>query len=464
MSLLFYQVCSNMKITTIKSQGLAALSYYVSSNDEAFVIDPRRDAEVYYELAREENAKIRYIFETHRNEDFVTGSLELKEMVPDAEICHSDQTSFGFGDQSLSDDEEIEVDGMKVRCMNTPGHTFDSMCYVISDLSIGQDPAVVFTGDTLFVNEVGRTDLVDKKKHEELSRHLYHSLHSKLLPLGHGLIVHPAHGAGSVCGGSIADRDFTTLGYECNNNKWLSMDEDEFVEAKLAQGLTLAPYFKHCEKLNTKGPPLLSSYDEPIELLPERIEELVEKKKQTIVDTRPSHDFIRIHIPGTISLSLSSIGLLAGWALKPNDTHSLVLESPDDLSKARNYLVRIGFDRILGYLLGGIDAWISSERSTGSLKKYESGDLRKLTMVDVREPHEFEEGRIEGSKSFPLTSIRDADVSKLSKKKVGTICPSGIRSTTGASILEMKGVESVGVYTGGLKLWKSEGRVLVGEE
>lgn len=450
-----------MKITTIRSEGLAALSYYVSSDGEAFVIDPRRDALVYDELANEENARIRYIFETHRNEDLVTGSLELKDLIPEAEICHSDATNFGFGDHSLADEDEFTVGGMRIRCINTPGHTDDSMCYAVSDTSIGADPVVVFTGDTLFVNEVGRTDLVDIKKHAEMSRKLHHSLHSKLLPLGDGVIVHPAHGAGSVCGGSIGERDFTSIGYERRYNKWLGLEEDDFVEAKLGQGLTLAPYFKHCENLNTEGPPLLSKRDEPIELIPRRVAELLEDDKHTVVDTRASKEFIKTHIPRTIGLSLSSIGLLAGWVLRPDEKHSFLIDSPSDLSAAKSYLIRIGFDDILGYLLGGIDAWKASERPTDSLSDYGSEDLGGLTLVDVREPHEFEKERIEGSISIPLTAIRSKDVSELSHKRVATVCPSGVRSTTGASILKMKGVASVGVYTSGLKSWKAEGRDVV---
>ena len=185
-----------MRIRTIKSEGIAAISYFVSSGSEAIVIDPRRDVAIYRRLADENDVSISHVFETHRNEDYVTGSLELKALIPEVRIGHSNQTDFRYGDDSLADDEVFNIGEMSVRCIHTPGHTDDSICYVVADRSVSVDPIVAFTGDTLFVNEVGRTDLVDKKKHEEMSIKLFHSLHEKLLPLGDGVIIHPGHGAG----------------------------------------------------------------------------------------------------------------------------------------------------------------------------------------------------------------------------------------------------------------------------
>ncbi len=207
-----------VRITTIRSEGLAALSYFVSSENEAMVIDPRRDALVYHNLSIESESKITHIFETHRNEDYVTGSLELQSHVPDAEIGHSKATKFGYGELNLADGEIFQIGKMKVTCLNTPGHTDDSMCYVVADTSVGPDPIVAFTGDTLFVSEVGRTDLVDIRKHSEMSKKLYASLHDKVLTLGDGVIIRPGHGAGSVCGGAIGDREFSTIGFEKANN------------------------------------------------------------------------------------------------------------------------------------------------------------------------------------------------------------------------------------------------------
>ncbi|GAG22427.1 unnamed protein product, partial [marine sediment metagenome] len=200
-----------MKITAVRSEGIAHLSYFISSSGDAAVIDPRRDVDVYLKLALRDQADIKYIFETHRNEDYVIGSLELQHHVTSVEIGHSLVTDFKYGDNKLTDGDEFQIGNLEIQCVHTPGHTDDSMCYLVTDTATGFSPIVLFSGDTLFVNEVGRTDLVDINIHEEMSRKLYHSLHEKVLKLDDGIIVYPGHGAGSVCGEAIGEREFTTI-------------------------------------------------------------------------------------------------------------------------------------------------------------------------------------------------------------------------------------------------------------
>ena len=352
---------------------------------------------------------------------------------------------------------------MSVECISTPGHTDDSMCYAVADLSVGSDPVLVFTGDTLFVNEVGRTDLVDKTKHAEMSSKLFDSLHSKVLPLGAGVIVHPGHGAGSVCGGEIGEREFTTIGYEMKHNPWLKMSESEFVEKKIDQDLTLAPYFKHCERLNTVGPAMLSESEQPVSLSVERLAELLQNEDHIVVDTRSPAEFLASHIPGTISLSLSNMGLLAGWVLDPNQSHSFVLENDQSLSEAHAYLVRVGIDTVVGYLSGGFGSWRDSGRGTSSIRTFSVEDVRsgvsegKLTVLDIREPHEYSKEHIEGSVSVPLTSVRSGGIPSLPGRPVVTVCPSGFRSTSAGSVLRLRGIQDIGVMIDGLKSWKSQG-------
>ncbi|MFW9975109.1 MAG: MBL fold metallo-hydrolase, partial [Candidatus Thorarchaeota archaeon] len=288
-----------MRIRAIKSEGLEALSYFVSSGNKAMVIDPRRDADIYKNLVEKDGVEIIHIFETHRNEDYITGSLELKIIFPDARIGHSNQTNFGYGDDQLADNESFNIGKMKVTCIQTPGHTNDSICYAVADLSVGSDPIIAFTGDTLFVNEVGRTDLVDIKKHEEMSRKLYESLHEKLLPIGDGVIIYPGHGAGSICGGNIGEREISTIGFEKVNNTWLNMTEEEFVASKTHQRLTRAPYFKHCEHLNTIGPPILADLPKPKELDVEEFSQLLLEDDHRAIDTRSSSEFLQKHIPNS---------------------------------------------------------------------------------------------------------------------------------------------------------------------
>jgi hydroxyacylglutathione hydrolase len=451
-----------MRIRSIKSAGLAALSYFASSESEAVVIDPRRDAAIYKQLADENDVDITHIFETHRNEDYVIGSLELKEMFPKARIGHSNQTNFKYGDDSLSDNDTFVIGNMRISCLQTPGHTEDSMCYVLADKSVGLDPIVVFTGDTLFVNEVGRTDLVDIAKHEEMSRKLYNSLHEKLLPLGDGVVIHPGHGAGSVCGGNISDREFSTIGFEKANNIWLSMSEEEFVEAKLKQRLTLASYFKHCEYLNTIGPPLLVDFSEPIELDIDAFYKLLKDDEHRAIDTRSPAEFLECHIPGSISLNIDNMGLLVGLALRPEQTFSLILRNDiDDLESASAMLHRIGFDNILGFLRNGLNQWKASGRETEfienlSLEEFGAWQTRReVIVIDVREPYEFDMERIEDSESIPLTKLEEIAQTLEVDGPIVTMCTRGNRSTTAASILKRQGVHKIAVSLDGLKAWRA---------
>ncbi|NHJ14689.1 MAG: MBL fold metallo-hydrolase [Candidatus Thorarchaeota archaeon] len=452
-----------MRIIPVRSQGLAHLSYVVASNGEAMVVDPRRDIDIYLDLSRDESVDIVKVFETHRNEDYVIGSLEIQYHLPKLEIVHSSATNFRYGTHSVSDGDTFMVGQVEVSCITTPGHTDDSMCYVIADRSVSKNPLAVFTGDTLFVNEVGRTDLVDKNKHKEMSRKLYESLHEKILPLGDGVIVYPGHGAGSVCGGDIGEREFTTIGYERMNNTWLSYDLDDFVEKKIRQKLTLSSYFKHCEKLNTIGPPILAEMSSPRQLDPDRVDYLLKQNDHVAVDVRSADFFVSGHIPGSISIPLNGMGMIAGWVLKPDEAVILVIERLPDLKQAIAYLHRIGYDRILGYLGPGLDAWYESGRMRATLRNYCVEDLKAMydsklvNLIDVRQVHETEKEYIQDSIICPLTDLPNALPSLDMSKPAVTICPSGNRSTSAASILQRSGLADVGVVLDGLNGWKQRG-------
>ncbi len=427
------------------------------------VIDPRRDCDIYIELATIESVDITYILETHRNEDYVIGSLELQNLIPSVRIGHSAATNFKYGDDRLQDDETLRVGKLVVRSIHTPGHTDDSMCFVVSDSEVGSDPLLVFTGDTLFVNEVGRTDLVDPKKHSEMSYKLWHSLHEKVLPLGDGVIIYPGHGSGSVCGGAIGSREFSTIGYEKRNNYWLRMDEESFVEHKTRQELTLSSYFKRCEKLNTDGPPLIADLD-PLQMLnTEAFAERIESEDSVVIDTRLAHKFVSEHIPDSISMDIDNMGLYVGWVLSPDDSHLLVLDSPMDLDEAVGMLYRVGIDCVVGYLNGGFEAWKSTGKPVGSVPVYDIQSVQiglndgSIRLVDVRQPHETIGDRIENSTNLPLSDmlmeIDDLDPDL----PIATICPAGVRSTTAASILQREGFEQAGISEIGLKEWKLQG-------
>ncbi|MHA1938593.1 MAG: MBL fold metallo-hydrolase [Candidatus Thorarchaeota archaeon] len=452
-----------MRITQVRSEGLAHLSYFISSEGEAMVVDPRRDVDIYLELANQSRSRITHVFETHRNEDYVIGSLELQYHVPQVQICHSKETGFKYGDHSLAHQDTFKVGAMKVTCLHTPGHTDDSMCYLLSDMSVSPTPIVIFAGDTLFVGEVGRTDLVDKKKHEEMSRKLFTSLHETILPLGDGVLVYPGHGAGSVCGGNIGKREFSSIGYERLNNKWLSLDEAEFVHGKISQSLTYSEYFKHCERLNTIGPPLVAELRVPQSLDTETLDKLLDEPDHVVVDTRSPDFFVCGHIPGAISAPLNDMGQFAGWILEPDWKFLLVLERSDDLELARSFLLRIGFDNIIGYLGSGMEGWYEKGKPRSTIRTIDLEVLKDvfetgtLDMIDVRQPHEQEKEYIGGSKFIPLTDVgkqsRDID----SEQAIVTMCPGGVRATSAASLLKRAGHENISVALDGIRGWKKRG-------
>jgi len=453
-----------MEVRTIVSEGLAALSYFVESNGEAMVIDPRRDAQIYEQMAIERSCEIKYVLESHRNEDLIIGSLELQNLIPSLEIGHSQNGApFKYGDHDIADGDTFKVGDLEVECLYTPGHTNDSICYVVTDTSTGDGPVAVFTGDTLFVNDVGRTDLVSLKKHEEQSRKLYHSLHDKVLDLPDGTIVYPAHGAGSVCGADMAARPVTTIGYERENNPWLQMNEEEFVEGRLKSNLMVPDYFTRCEEYNLEGPPVLSEVQGPRLFDMATFEDFMEKDDHVVIDARTPSSFVSKHIPDSVYMGLEMMGIFAGWVLDYNDSHLVVVEEPSQLETAWNYLVRLGYDTFVGALGNGLMGWEHSGRPVASIDSPTAHELKKwiddngLQIVDVREEHEANGNLVPGSKLVPLTEIW-AHVDKLDpEKKTVSVCPSGFRSTIGASIFKKSGFDDVAVPLGGTHAWENNG-------
>ena len=255
-----------MRLQVVKSEGLAHNSYFLTDEGEAIVVDPRRDCEVYVELANKECVKIKYILETHRNEDYVVGSLELQNMT-EAEIGHSNALAFKYGEHNLADGDTLNVGSVKIKALQTPGHTNESVCYLAYPPD-SSEASMVFSGDTLFAGSVGRTDLYGKAAQPTQAEKLYVSLHEKLLPLGDGIVVYPAHGAGSVCGHGISGQEPTSIGYEKKTNPYLQLTKEDFVKKSASEDLVVPKYFRKMEEYNLNGPPLLSelAYPKPFSL------------------------------------------------------------------------------------------------------------------------------------------------------------------------------------------------------
>jgi len=285
----------------VKSEGIAHISYFIGSGNSAAVIDPRRDCQIYVDLAQKHGLKIKYIFETHRNEDYAIGSIELKNMTG-AEIYHGRGLDWKYGN-TIDDGHEFRVGKLRITAMATPGHTDESMSYVLTDMSSGNAPIMVFTGDTLFVGDVGRTDFGGLDNAQRMASNQYDSIFKKILPLGDGVILCPAHGAGSVCGSHIADRDESTLGIERLQNPMLQMGKDDFIRFKKAQKLEMPSYFRQMEKYNIEGAPLLGCLPMPMPLTPDEFKAEIERGA-VVVDTSYPASFGGAHISGSYSIWL----------------------------------------------------------------------------------------------------------------------------------------------------------------
>ncbi len=302
-----------MKIVSIKSEGLAHNSYFLSDRNEAAVVDPRRDCLIYKDLAEKECAKIRYVLETHRNEDYVTGSLELQN-ITDAEVCHSKELPFKYGEHNLSDGEILSVGNLKIKALHTPGHTNESLCYAVYQSENG-GALFALTGDTLFVGSVGRTDLYGKDVQPKQAEKLYTSLIEKLLPIGDHVIIYPAHGAGSICGNEIGDQEFSTIGYEKKTNPFLQLHKDAFVTRAVGEEMLVPPYFRKMEEYNLNGPPLISTLQVPGALGISDFEREMHRPNTVVVDTRMPYAFAGSFIPDSLSIWLGGTTIYPGWLL-----------------------------------------------------------------------------------------------------------------------------------------------------
>lgn len=450
----------------IKSEGLAHLSYFVGSGNEAIVIDPRRDCQIYFDIARREGMKIKYIFETHRNEDYVIGSLELKELT-DAEIYHGKGVDFKYG-IFVSDGQEFNFGSMKLTALHTPGHTDESMSYALTDPDSGKAPLMVFTGDALFVGDVGRTDLYGPEEIPRMAANLYESIFNKILPLGDGVILCPAHGAGSLCGGAISKREYSTLGLERIQNPALQRtDKEKFIKFKLEEKLEFPPYFKKMEQYNLQGPPLLKGLPVPELLFPKEFVKEMEKGAM-VVDTRMPHSFGGAHIKGSYGIWLKGLPYYAGWVLPYDKPILLVLEEKDQLETAVSYLVRIGYDSIAGFLNGGISSWYMKALPVESLNLISVQSLKdkiekneEMVILDVRRDEEWEKGHIEGARHVYVGHLEE-NLDKVPRNSpIIVYCDSSRRSNIAASILKKNGYDMVYNVLGSMTAWKNAGYKVV---
>ena len=446
-----------MLFERIESKGLAHNSYLIAAGDSAVVIDPRRDCDVYVQKAMQGGYAITHILETHRNEDYVIGSTELAARTG-AEVLHSayDELEYGYGGR-IAEGESLAVGQLTLEPIHTPGHTLGHMSYLLRT-STGA-PWVVFSGDTLFAGDVGRADFYGKERLEEMTGLLYDSIFDKLLPLGDGVIVAPAHGSGSACGTMIAERPWTTIGLERQLNPKLQYSSKaEFVRS-VGRMLEYPPYFRMMEKLNLEGPPDLcgQKWPEPLSA-----QEFSRRAKESIVlDTRMELAFTSAHVPGAVSIWREGLPGWAGWFL-PYDKPILVVAEAGELSAQIRDLQRIGYDRVEGYLAQGMLGWHSAGLRSQSVPTVTVQELchrldaeQDVWILDVRSDGEVAQSPIPGAYHIHLSQIAERMKEVPKRQAVYIFCGTGLRSTVAASLLKRSGWDDLTVVLGGLSGWSS---------
>jgi hydroxyacylglutathione hydrolase len=457
-----YEVCGTvMLFERIESEGIAHYSYLVGEANQAAVIDPRRDCEIYIEHASAQGMRIQLILETHRNEDYVIGSVELARRTG-ARVLHADAAlPYTYG-QPAKDGEVLHVGKLAIRALHTPGHTPGHMSYLLSDPDGA--PWIFFSGDTLFAGDVGRVDLLGMDRAGEMSGLLYDSLFKTIFPLGDQIILCPAHGSGSVCAADIAERSMTTLGLErLHNPKVQYPDRASFIAANAVE-LERPPYFRMVERLNLEGPPMLGSLPSPVPLAPGQFEKTM--REALVLDTRMELSFASAHVPGALSIWEAGLPSFAGWFIDYERPILLVTETPDT-SRTVRYLYRLGFDRIEGTLAGGMLGWHMAGKNSASVNTVTAEDIScsldetrsdraRPFILDVRSEGELAAaGRISGAHHIHITRLPERLDEVPKDRPVNIFCGSGLRSMIAASILEARGHPAPTVILGGLSGWKS---------
>jgi hydroxyacylglutathione hydrolase len=437
-----------MFLDKIHSEGLSHLSYIVGHGGRAAVVDPRRDCDIYIEIASRNGVVISHIFETHRNEDYVIGSTELA-LKTGADIYHGKAFDFDYG-KPVSAGDTFEIGDLTLTVIETPGHTYESISISVADRGFGDSPIAVFSGDALFSGDVGRTDFFPDKA-EEVAGLLYDSIFDNLLPLGDHVILLPAHGAGSVCGSGMADREFTTLGYERLNNPILKhTGREKFIERKVGEHHYKPPYFKQMEKLNKEGSAKAPvSVRVPAPCNADQFEKAM-RNGMIALDIRSAEAFAGAFIPGSLAIPVDMVPAYAGWFLPYDRPVGIISDHFEDIQKAVRYLIRLGYDNIEGFLENGLTAWEVSGRDYDRIPAIHAAELvrriqnsQDFTLLDVRKKEEVEAGRLPNSVHIFLGELPHKLDQVPRDLPVTTFCGSGQRAIIAASILKQHGFEKV---------------------
>lgn len=448
-----------MKIEQIYTGCLAQGAYYIESNNEVAIIDPLREVQPYIDMAANKGAKIKYIFETHFHADFVSGHVSLAKKTG-ATIIYGPNAETKFESTVAADNEIFELGDVKIKVLHTPGHTMESTCFLLID-ETGKEHAL-FSGDTLFLGDVGRPDLAQKAAdmtQEELAGTLFESLRTKIMTLPDATIIYPGHGAGSACGKNMSKETVGTIGEQKASNYALRADmtKEEFVK-EVTDGLLPPPaYFPLNVGLNKSGYEDVSTIIENAKgLTPDEFEAVANSSGALVLDVRHQNDFLLGHIPNSIFIGID--GGFAPWVgslIKDTEQPLLIITPAGQLKETITRLSRVGFDNVLGFLEGGFDSWMKSGKEVDQIKSISAEELAilnedsKIDLMDVRKLSEYTSERAVSALHTPLTDINDY-LEDYKKNELNYVyCGGGYRSVIAASILKSRGIHNLVNIEGG---------------
>ncbi|TNF31614.1 MAG: MBL fold metallo-hydrolase [Bacteroidetes bacterium] len=461
-----------MKVEQLYTGCLAQGAYYIESNGEAAVIDPLREVDQYIKMAEDRGAVIKYVFETHFHADFVSGHVDLSTKTGAPIIYGPTKMETGFDAHIAKDGEQFKLGNATITLIHTPGHTMESSCYLLTDEN-GKDTAL-FTGDTLFIGDVGRPDLaqhvVSDLTQEKLASHMFDSLRNKIMPLSDDIIVYPAHGAGSACGKNMSKETSDTLGNQKKTNYALrpDMTREEFIK-ELITGLTAPPgYFPKNVLMNIKG---YDSIDEVMErgvkaLTPREFEAAMEQEDAIVIDTRNQQVFAKGFIPGSYFIGIDgSFAVWVGTLISDINQKILLVGDENRIPEVVTRLARVGYDHAIGYLKGGIEAWKAAGKELDSIESISALEFaereaadKSIRIADVRKKSEYDSEHIVNALNTPLDYIDDS-MTKLNKQDTYYVhCAGGYRSMIFTSILRAKGYRNLIDVDGGFGAIKNSGK------
>lgn len=461
-----------MKIEQIYTGCLAQGAYYIVSEGEAIIIDPLREIQPYLDRAEKDGVKIKYILETHFHADFVSGHVDLAKATGATIVYGPTDMKMGFDAHIAKDGELFKLGKISIKAIHTPGHTMESTCYLLINEE-GKDTAL-FSGDTLFIGDVGRPDLAQKVikdlTQDKLARHLYHSLRSKLMPLSDDIVVYPAHGAGSACGKNMSKETSDTLGHQKEVNYALqNLTEDEFVKQVL-DGLMPPPsYFPQNVMMNIQGyEPISQVIGHGMKALsPAEFEAAAEETGAVVLDTRAPQTYNKGFVPNSINIGIDgSFAVWVGTLVPDVKQEILVIADLGREEEVITRLARVGYDHAIGHLKGGFDAWKDAGKEVDTIQSISANELAvlkesnpELNILDVRKLSEYKSEHIIDAENLPLDVINE-QMSQLSKNKTYYVhCAGGYRSMVFISILKARGYDNLIDIAGGFTAIKENGRL-----